>query len=144
MTVTNNDTSAGNTAAPRQLTAADLGPGTLGWGVQVAMGAHRFFKMPHGSGVAAVIGKTVHPTNYDPWSVADYSKYLSTQSLRDAGTVVALTQITRAMEPVGFLLPCGTAPHTPRSPCATPRHGRPAPPPMAFMVAPRMLGPEGA
>ncbi|WP_201407728.1 hypothetical protein [Mycobacterium intracellulare] len=31
MTVTDNDTSAGNRAAPRQLTAADLEPGTLGW-----------------------------------------------------------------------------------------------------------------
>ncbi len=30
-----------------------------------------------------------------------------------AGKVFALTQITRAMERVGFLLPSGTAPHMP-------------------------------
>jgi S1-C subfamily serine protease len=113
MTVTNNDAGAGTNTAPRQFIAADLEPGTLGWRVRVAMGAHAFFKMPQDPGVAAAIGKTVHPTNFEAWSVADYSKYLYTQGLRDAGKVVALNQITRAMEAAGFLLPCGIAPHVP-------------------------------
>jgi hypothetical protein len=74
------------------------------------MDAHGFFKTPQDPGVAAAIGKTVHPTTIEPWSVADYSKYLHTRGLRDAGKVIALTQITRAMERVGFLLPSGADP----------------------------------
>jgi hypothetical protein len=123
MTVTNNDTSAGNNAAPQQLTAADLEPGSLDWRVQVAIGAHGFFKMPHDPDIAAAIGKTeppvpapspgpgpaIHPTPFETWSVADFSRYLHTKGLRGAGNIVALTQITRAMERVGFLLPCGPA-----------------------------------
>ena len=113
MVGTDDDTSAGNNTAPQQPTAADLEPGTLAWREQVAMGAHGFFKMPHDPGIATAIGKTVHPTTFEMWSVADYSKYLHTRGLRDAGNVIALTQVTRAMERVGFLLPCGTAPNAP-------------------------------
>ena len=44
MAGTDNDTGAGNGTAPQQPTVADLEPGTLGWRVCVAMGAHGFFK----------------------------------------------------------------------------------------------------
>lgn len=99
---------------PQQPTAADLEPGTLGWRAWVAVCAHSFFKTPQDPGVAAAIGKTVHPTNIEPWSIADYSKYLSTRGLRDAGKIVALTQITDALERAGFLLPSGMAPNLPQ------------------------------
>jgi S1-C subfamily serine protease len=105
-------TGAGN-PSPQQPTAADLVPGTLGWRAWVAMCAHSFFKAPQDPGVAAAIGKTVQPTIIEPWSVYDYSRYLHTRGLRDAGKTVALTQITDAMERAGFLLPCGTAPNVP-------------------------------
>jgi hypothetical protein len=75
----------------------------------VAMAAHEFFKMPHNPTVAAAIGRTADVTMFDVWSLADYSKYLATRGLRDAGNVVELTQITRALEHAGFLLRCGTA-----------------------------------
>jgi hypothetical protein len=107
-----NDTGAGATL-PRQPTPADLEPGTQGWRTWVAMSAHSFFKTPQDPGVAAAIGKTVHPTTIELRCIADYSKYLHTVGLRDAGNVVALTQVTRALEQVGFLLPCGTAPNVP-------------------------------
>ena len=106
---TTDNAGGGNDASPQQPTPADLEPGTLDWRVAVAVGAHGFFKMPHDPVVAAAIGKTVHPTNFDAWTVADFSKYLHTRGLRDAGNVVALTRIVRAMERVTFLLPCGTA-----------------------------------
>lgn len=100
-------------ALPRQPTPADLEPGTQAWRAWVAMSAHAFFTTPQDPGVAAAIGKTVHPTTIQLWCVADFSKYLQTRGLRDAGNVVALTQVTRALEQVGFLLPCGTAPYVP-------------------------------
>jgi hypothetical protein len=81
-------TAGDNTSTP-QFTAADLEPGTLGWRVNVAMGAHAFFKVPHGPAVAAAIGKTADPTAFDVWSVADYSKYLTTLGVRDVGTIPA-------------------------------------------------------
>lgn len=113
MTVTtNNDAGAQNTTPPRPA-AADLEPGTLDWRVQVADGAHKFFRMPQNPDAAAAIGKTIHPKTIEPWSVADFSKYCQTMGLRDAGNVVALTQVTRALERVGFLLPCGEARNVP-------------------------------
>lgn len=107
MADTDHDAGAGAGAAD---TVADLEPGSLDWRVAVANGAHQFFKMPHDGDIAAAIGKTLHPTNFEAWTVADFSRYLHTQGLRDAGKVAALTQITRAMERVGFLMPCGNAP----------------------------------
>jgi hypothetical protein len=108
-----NDASDGTTS-PQQPTAADLEPGTLGWRAWVAVCAHSFFKTPQDPRVAAAIGKTVQPKTIEPWSIADYSKYLSTRGLRDAGKIVALTQITDALERAGFLLPCGMAPNVPQ------------------------------
>ncbi|WP_422268514.1 S1 family peptidase [Mycobacterium sp.] len=75
--------------------------------------AHSFFKTPQTSEVAAAIGKTVDPTIIEPWSVADYSNYLRTRGLRDAGNMAALNRIIDALERVGFLLPCGPAPNLP-------------------------------
>lgn len=98
---------------PKQPTPADLEPGTQAWRTWVAMSAHSFFKTPQDQSVAAAIGKTVHPTAIELWCVADYSKYLHTVGLREAGNVAALTQVTRALERVGFLLPCGAAPNQP-------------------------------
>jgi S1-C subfamily serine protease len=109
MADTDNHSGAGN-VSPQRPTAADLEPGTLNWRVQVANAAHAFFKMPHDPSVAAAIGKTLDPTKFEAWAVADFSRYLHTQGLRDAGKIAALTQITRAMEHVGFLMPCGNAP----------------------------------
>ncbi|MGA8330049.1 MAG: serine protease, partial [Mycobacterium sp.] len=48
-----------------------------------------------------------------PWSIADYSRYLHTRGLRDAGKIAALNQIIDALERAGFLLPCGAAPNLP-------------------------------
>jgi hypothetical protein len=82
---------AGNTP-PRQPTAADLKPGTTGWRVNVAMCAHQFFGLVHDPEIAKAIGKTVSPNEtpsngapktvpFEPWSVADFSKYLHTLGL---------------------------------------------------------------
>jgi Protein of unknown function (DUF1684) len=46
----------GNTA-PRQITPADLKPGTSAWRVNVAMCAHQFFGLVHNPEIAAAIGK---------------------------------------------------------------------------------------
>lgn len=88
-------------------TAADLKPGTLGWRVSVAVCAHWFFNMMQDPDVAAAIGKTIEPNKFEPWSVADFSKYLHTLGLRDAGNAVVLAQILGAMERAGFLLAVG-------------------------------------
>lgn len=109
MADTDKDADAGN-PSPQQPAAADLVPGTVGWRVSIAMGAHKFFWMPHDPGVAAVIRKELQPTTYEPWALHDYSQYLLQQGVPGGGNVVALTQIARAMERAGFLLPCGTAP----------------------------------
>lgn len=112
MADTDDDAGAGD-PAPQEPTPADLVPGTLGWRTWVAMCAHSFFKTPQDPEVAAAIGKPLQPTIIQPWSVYDYSRYLSTRGLPDAGKAVELTQITAAMERTGFLLPCGMAPNTP-------------------------------
>jgi S1-C subfamily serine protease len=110
VTSDNADNAGGGIGGPaQQRTPADLVPGTLDWRVAVAVGAHGFFKMPHDPDVAAAIGKTVQPTNFDPWTITDFSQYLYTQGVRDAGNVAALTRITRAMERATFLQPCGMA-----------------------------------
>lgn len=109
MADTDNGAGAENTSLQQPM-AGDLVPGTLLWRVVVAVGAHQFFGMPHDPDVAAAIRKTVQPTNYEPWSVFDYSQYLLSRGLRGGGDVVALTRITSAMERAGYLVPCGTAP----------------------------------
>lgn len=113
---------------PRQMTAADLEPGTAAWRVQVAMGAHEFFKLPHNTEIAAAIGKAepppADPTDrpqgaapktvpFEPWSVADFSKYLHGLGLPAAGEVMTLHRILSAMERAGYLLPFGSNPQLP-------------------------------
>nr|WP_237082125.1 serine protease [Mycobacteroides abscessus] len=86
-------------------TAKDLEPGTLGWQVQVAMGAHAFFKWPHDAEAAAALGKNAKSDDY--WSAMDFARYLHLQGLRDAGNVMALTKLLGAMERAGYLLMAG-------------------------------------
>lgn len=89
------------------LTPADLTPGSLGWRVAVAVGAHSFFKVPQDPDVAAAIGKTIEPKSFDTWSVADFSEFCHTRGLQGAGNLQALTQIIGAMQRAGFLVPFG-------------------------------------
>lgn len=109
---------------PRQLTAADLKPGTPAWRVNVAMCAHQFFGLVHNPVVAAAIGKPEPPpvdsdiglpttVPFEPWSVADFSRYLSTLGLPAAGDAVTLHRILSSMERAGLLLPLGWAPRLP-------------------------------
>jgi S1-C subfamily serine protease len=77
------------------------------------MCAHQFFTMLQDPDVAAAIGRTVEPNRFDPWSVADFSKYLHTLGLRDAGNAVALDQILGAMQRAGLLLALGWESHLP-------------------------------
>lgn len=103
---------------PRQVTPADLNPGTAGWRVNVAVCAHNFFRMDQDPEIAAAIGKSApSPTDpgggaprtlpFEPWSVADFSKYLQTLGLRGAGEAMSLHRILSSMERVGLLLPLG-------------------------------------
>ncbi|CFK19675.1 membrane-associated serine protease [Mycobacterium tuberculosis] len=109
---------------PRQLTAADLKPGTPAWRVNVAMCAHQFFGLVHNPVVAAAIGKPEPPpvdsdiglpttVPFEPWSVADFSRYLSTLGLPAAGDAVTLHRILSSMERAGLLLPLGWDPRLP-------------------------------
>lgn len=113
------------TASPRQITAADLEAGTQAWRVNVAMWAHRFFRLVHDPEVAAAIGKSEPPdvelpdgsppntVPFEPWSVADFSRYLHSLGLPGAGDVAALTRLLGAMERAGLLLPLGWHQHLP-------------------------------
>ena len=73
----------------------------------MAICAHQFFTMLQDPDVAAAIGRTVEPNKFDPWSAADFSKYLYTRGLRGFANAVALTQILGAMERAGLLLAVG-------------------------------------
>ncbi|WP_156297557.1 S1 family peptidase [Mycobacterium paragordonae] len=92
------------------------------------MGAHRFFNLVHDPEIAAAIGKAepppADPTNrpkgalpktvpFDPWSVADFSKWLHTLGLPAAGQPATLNRILGAMERAGLLLPLGWSPQLP-------------------------------
>lgn len=110
--------------SPRQPTPADLKPGTPAWRVNVAMCAHQFFGPVHNPEVAAAIGKPERPpvdpdiglpttVPFEPWSVADFSRYLSTLGLPAAGDAVTLHRILSSMERVGLLLPLGWDPRLP-------------------------------
>lgn len=122
------DTDSTERATPRQATPADLKPGTSAWRVNVAMGAHRFFNLVHDPEIAAAIGKAEPPpadpknrpkgappktVPFDPWSVADFSKWLHTLGLPAAGQPATLNRILGAMERAGLLLPLGWSPHLP-------------------------------
>jgi S1-C subfamily serine protease len=110
--------------SPPQPTAADLKPGTPAWRVNVAMCSHQFFGLVHNPEVAAAIGKPEPPpvdpdsglpttVPFEPWSVADFSKYLHTLGLPAAGEAVTLHRILSSMERAGLLLPLGWNPRLP-------------------------------
>jgi S1-C subfamily serine protease len=114
----------GESASPRQLTPADLKPGTSAWRVNVAMYAHQFFGLVHNPRMAAAIGKPEPPpadpaggppktVPFEPWSVADFSKYLNSLGLPAAGEAVTLHRLLSAMERAGLLLPLGWNPQMP-------------------------------
>jgi hypothetical protein len=125
VTNTDNTDAAEATASPPTITAADLEPGTQAWRVNVAMWAHRFFSLVHDPKIAAAIGKPeppdANPPNgsppntlpFEPWSVADFSRYLHSLGLPGAGHVAALTRLLGAMERAGLLLPLGWQQHLP-------------------------------
>ncbi|MBL7660951.1 serine protease, partial [Escherichia coli] len=50
---------------------------------------------------------------FEPWSVADFSRYLSTLGLPAAGDAVTLHRILSSMERAGLLLPLGWDPRLP-------------------------------
>lgn len=111
-------------ALPRQMTPADLKPGSTAWRVNVAMCAHQFFSFSHRPEIAAAIGKTdPAPSDpeggapktvpFEPWSVADFSHYLHTLGLPGAGEAINLHRIVSAMERAGLLLPLGWKPQLP-------------------------------
>ncbi|MCV7229447.1 trypsin-like peptidase domain-containing protein [Mycolicibacterium komossense] len=85
--------------------------------MNVAMCAHQFFGLIQDPEIASAIGKPNPPaapdgspantTALEPWSVADFSRYLSTLGLPGAGQVINVHQIVSAMERVGLLLPFG-------------------------------------
>ncbi|MGV0748055.1 S1 family peptidase [Mycolicibacter minnesotensis] len=92
------------------------------------MWAHKFFNLVHDPAIAAAIGKHEPPWGdpkerpkgsppptvpFEPWSVADFSRYLSTLGLRAAGEAVTLQRILSAMERAGLLLPLGWDPRMP-------------------------------
>lgn len=110
--------------SPRQLTPGDLKPGTPAWRVNVAMFAHQFFDLVHNPEIATAIGKPDPPpadsnggppktVPFEPWSVADFSKYLHSLGLPAAGEAVTLHRILSAMERAGLLLPLGWNPQLP-------------------------------
>jgi hypothetical protein len=126
--VTGAETESSEPTTPQQVTPADLKPGTSAWRVAVAMGAHRFFNLVHDPEIAAAIGKAEPPpadpknrpkgtppktVPFDPWSVADFSKWLHTLGLPAAGQPVTLNRILGAMERAGLLLPLGWHPQLP-------------------------------
>lgn len=91
--------------APRTVTAADIEPRTMGWRVQVAIAAHQVFRAPQlDAEIAAAVGKEVDDTVFEPYSIADFSKFLNAKGLRDAGNAVELTRLLAAMEHAGLLL----------------------------------------
>ncbi|MBC9075040.1 S1 family peptidase [Mycobacterium canetti] len=88
------------------------------------MCAHQFFGLVHNPVVAAAIGKPQPPpvdsdiglpttVPFDPWSVADFSRYLSTLDLPAARDAVTLHRILSSMERAGLLLPLGWDPRLP-------------------------------
>lgn len=88
------------------------------------MCAHQFFGLVHNPEVAAAIGKPAPPppdsdvglpktVPFDPWSVADFSRYLSSLNLPAAGDAVTLHRILSSMERAGLLLPLGWDPRLP-------------------------------
>lgn len=88
------------------------------------MCAHQFFGLVHNPVVAAAIGKPEPPpvdsdiglpttVPFEPWSVADFSRYLSTLGLPAAGDAVTLHRILSSMERAGLLLPLGWDPRLP-------------------------------
>lgn len=107
-----------------QHTPASLKPGTSAWRVNVAMYAHQFFALIHNPAIAAAIGKLEPPpadpnsgppktVPFEPWSVADFSKYLHSLGLPAAGEAVTLHRLLSAMERAGLLLPLGWNPQMP-------------------------------
>ncbi|CAJ1494229.1 serine protease [[Mycobacterium] kokjensenii] len=88
------------------------------------MCAHQFFGLVHNPAMAAAIGKPEpSPTDpaggppktvpLEPWSVADFSKYLHSLGLPAAGEAVTLHRLLSAMERAGLLLPFGWNPQMP-------------------------------
>ncbi|MCV7084382.1 S1 family peptidase [Mycolicibacter hiberniae] len=88
------------------------------------MCAHQFFGLIHDPEIAAAIGKPDPPpanpdgsapktVPFEPWSVADFSKYLNTLGLPGAGEAITLHRIVSAMERAGLLLPLGWNPQLP-------------------------------
>lgn len=89
------------------------------------MWAHRFFNLVHDPEMAVAIGKPVAPdakpsdgsppntVPFEPWSVADFSRYLHVQGLPAAGEAVTLHRILSAMERAGLLLPLAWDPRLP-------------------------------
>ena len=51
--------------------------------------------------------RALQPNTFDPWSVTDFSQYLRTLDLPDAGKVGALTGLLGAMERAGLLISAG-------------------------------------
>lgn len=90
-------------------TSAEIRPGSLDWRITVATHAWRFFTFPHDASVASLIGKTLEPGQYTPWSVADFVHYL--QEIDVPGRApTALTRLLHAMERAGLLLASGWNP----------------------------------
>jgi hypothetical protein len=95
------------TDPPQAPAISDLRPGSLGWRIQVARCAHRFFNpIEDRRAIAELIGRPHDPNTFEAWSVGDFTKYLPEAGFQSAdGSAVA--RILDAMQRAALLMPAG-------------------------------------
>jgi len=81
-------------------------PGSLGWRIQVATLAHRFFGMIHDPKVAQLIEQPADGGKAGAWPVAYFTLYLQKLGV-PGGNASAVIRILSAMEHVGLLMRAG-------------------------------------
>ncbi|WP_052765181.1 S1 family peptidase [Mycolicibacterium obuense] len=92
-----------------ELEAEPYAAGTLGWKIQVAWAAHRFFGLIHDEKIAGLVGRADEAGAANAWPVALLPKYLAACGIATGGQT-ALAKILIAMEGAGLLMRAGWDP----------------------------------